>query len=282
MKLNTQIFIAATILASIVTAAPMRKDAETSIICNLAWANSEHALDTDCTGADIIFADPSIPDARVSKALKDHSVDIMAYLSVGTVNPEYTPDDRLVALAWKQNKDKNSEGDVWGDWFFNTNDLIPKVLPIMEDIISSYKERGFTMISTDNAKPSTGVTDNNTQSKSYADKERIDPRYVAYMQEIVKFAHSIGLKVTLKNPSYYVNEPAVVNEFDAYIIESMFNYYPWDVDTHESLLYTQKPLWLFQYPGINHLTKDMLDEMKERNIHLVYMDSPSGYHQFRV
>ncbi|KNC79597.1 hypothetical protein SARC_08016 [Sphaeroforma arctica JP610] len=286
MRVSSLITIASTVLASAVSAVPARRDAETSIICNLAWSNSGQAMNTSCVGADVIFADPMTADERVNSSLKTHTyggraVDVMAYLSVGTVNPLYAPDSRLVELGWKQNLDQNSEGELWGDYVFNPDELVTKVLPVMKDIISSYKALGYTMISSDNAKPSTAVTENDAQAAQYAANDRIDPRYVEYMQQIVDYAHSIGVKVTLKNPSYYVNEPTVIDDFDAYIIESMFNYYPWDVDTNEPILYSTKPVWLFQYPGINGLTEEMLKEyMVERDIHLVYLDSTTGYHQF--
>ncbi|KNC87100.1 hypothetical protein SARC_00775 [Sphaeroforma arctica JP610] len=269
------------LLASAAIAAPaaiVRRDSSSSQICNLAWSNSGMQANTDCTGADVLFADPLIPDPRVDAQRANPTGELMAYLSVATVNPLYAPDPRLLNYQWQQNLDVNSEGELWGDYWFNPDDLNDKILPIMKDIITSYKALNFTAISSDNAKPSTAVTENDAQAKAYYDADRIDPRYVEYMQNIVDFAHSIDMKVALKNPSYYVNEPTIIDEFDAYIVESLFNWYPWDIDVYGSLPYGPKPFWIFQYPGENGLTNQELhDRMVDRQVREVYMDSTDGY-----
>ncbi|KNC87099.1 hypothetical protein SARC_00774 [Sphaeroforma arctica JP610] len=281
MTLTTNIALTA-LIASAALASPVgnvRRDSAAAPICNLAWSNSGMQAKTDCTGAVVLFSDPLIPDPRVDGQRANGTTgEIMAYLSVGTVNPLYAPDPRLLDYQWQQNLDKNSEGELWGDFWFNPDDLNDHILPIMKDIISSYRALNYTAISTDNAKPSTAVTENDAQAKAYADTERIDPRYVEYLKNIIDFAHSLDMEVALKNPSYYVNEPTVIDEFDAYLVESLFNWYPWDIDVYGSLPYGPKPFWIFQYPGVNGLTNQELhDRMVERNLSKVYLDSEDGY-----
>ncbi|KNC80131.1 hypothetical protein SARC_07504 [Sphaeroforma arctica JP610] len=258
----------------------------TEAICNRAWSNSGSSGKTDCTGADWIFSSVGDRSSAVSAGLKNSAVTSMAYLSVGTVNTDFPADPRLSAYTWEENSDSNGQGGLWGDHWFNPDDLVPHILPIMKDIMDDYKAQGFNAISTDNAKPSDAVTDNDSVAARHRANDRIDPRYVEYMAGIVDYAHSIGMKVALKNPSFYVNEPSIIHKFDAYIVESLFNWYPYDIDNYNgspNLLTGSKPMWIFQYEGINGLSNSKLRErMVEQGVETTYMDTNNGWVEFHA
>ncbi|KNC74184.1 hypothetical protein SARC_13261 [Sphaeroforma arctica JP610] len=253
-------------------------------ICNHAWSNSGAAKSTDCTGADWIFSSANDGSDVVTAGLANSAVTSMVYLSVGTVNADSPADPRLNDYIWEENSDTNGDGESWGDHWFDPDDLVPNILPIMKDIMDDYKARGFNAISTDNAKPSDAVTDNDEVAARARSEQRIDQRYVDYMHGIVDYAHSIGLQVALKNPSYYTKEDTLIHKFDAYIVESMFNWYPSDVNNYNSdpdLLSGSAPFWVFQYEGINGVSNSELREhMVEQGVDMVYMDSSDGWVEF--
>eukprot|EP01134_Creolimax_fragrantissima_P004128 CFRG4128T1 len=251
-------------------------------ICNLAWSNSGNQAETDCTNKDYVFSNYSDRDTPAVKAgIESDDVISIAYLSVGTVHKSYPADERLVEFAWVSNEDTNSDGETWGDWWFNPDDLSSKVLPVIKDIMDKCKESGYDMISTDNAKPSSAVTDNDSQARSYKDEQRVDPRYVDYLDEIINYGEEIGLKIVLKNPEYYNNEPSIIDKFDAYIVESLFNWYPYDINLYGDRITGSKPFWIFQYEGTNGVSNTKLKErMEDRGVDMVYMDSDNGWEEF--
>ncbi|KNC78194.1 hypothetical protein SARC_09364 [Sphaeroforma arctica JP610] len=253
-------------------------------ICNRAWSNSGAAKSTDCNGAEWIFSSSSDNSDVVTAGLADSSITSMVYLSVGTVNTDDPADPRLNDYVWQENEDLNGDGETWGDYWFDPDDLVPNILPIMKDIMDNYKVRGFNAISTDNAKPSTAVSDNDAIAARAREEQTIDDRYVDYMNGIVDYAHSIGLKVALKNPSYYTQESTLINKFDAFIVESMFNWYPTDVNNYNSdpdLLTGSAPFWVFQYEDVNGVSNSELRErMVEQGVDMTYMDTTDGWVKF--
>eukprot|EP01134_Creolimax_fragrantissima_P003000 CFRG3000T1 len=273
--------------AAAVATSPSRRGVGSNApsICNLAWSDSGNHGETDCSGSKYIFSSASSLEysSRMNYYMYRTPAIHMCYLSVGTVSEsggddEYTED--LWKLRWKRNTDVNSDGEYWGDYWFDPDDLVPKVLPIMKKILIKYRNLGYDMVSTDNAKPSSAVRDNDKQVRKYADKQRIDPRYVEYMEEIIEFSHHIGLKVALKNPEYYNNED-IISKFDAYIVESLFNWYPYDINLYTDLLHTSKPIWIFQYEGTNGVSNSKLrSRMRDWGIDMVYMDTSNGWEEF--
>ncbi|KNC78195.1 hypothetical protein SARC_09365 [Sphaeroforma arctica JP610] len=253
-------------------------------ICNLAWSNSGAAKSTDCTGAEWIFSSSSDNSDVVTAGLADSFITSMIYLSVGTVHVDNPADPRLNDYIWQANDDLDGDGKSWGDYWFDPDDLVSKILPIMKDIMDDYKAKGYDAVSTDNAKPSTAVSDNDEIAARAREEQTIDQRYVDYMNGIVDYAHSIGLKVALKNPSYYTQEDTLIHKFDAYIVESMFNWYPSDVNNYNSvpdLLTGSKPFWVFQYEEINEVSNSELRErMVEQGVDMTYMDTSHGWVEF--
>ncbi|KNC78485.1 hypothetical protein SARC_09088 [Sphaeroforma arctica JP610] len=257
---------------------------ERSTLCNLAWSNSGHQGETDCSGADVVFSSVSGRyDSKVQDAIADDSVEVMCYISVGTVNPSnpILDFDELLNYKWVQNEDDNGNGGYWGDYWYNPDDL-PAVLEIMKKVLDKVKGFGFTMVSTDNAKPSDVVAENDSIAARARQNQEIDDRYIDYMEGLVEYAHSIGLKIVLKNPSYYNNHDTA-GLFDGYIVESLFNWYPYDINlyttgTYGNLFEQGKPVWIFQYSGTNGVDDETLQKrMRCEQVPTVYLDTSDGW-----
>ncbi|KNC78995.1 hypothetical protein SARC_08596 [Sphaeroforma arctica JP610] len=242
MSIKSSLLLA---VASIVNANALSKNgAATSApsMCNRARSNTGAAKETNCSGA---------------KDFQIRTSNPWRTLSVSTVQEDRPADPRISDYIWEENDDANGYGGHY-------------------DEIQS-----FDAISTDNASPSDAVTDNDSEAAEHHTDQRVDPRLCCVHARYSRLRKFYCLEVALKNPSYYIHESSLIGRFDGYIVESLFNWYPYDIDNYNgspNLLTGSKP---FQYEGTNGVSNSKLRErMNEQGVDMVYMDTYDGWDEY--
>lgn len=198
--------------------------AECDSIINLAWGPSVKKTTSPSKYCSIML-DGFDTSPQTVKSFTDKHIKTIAYTSVGT-KEKWRPDAnkfKLNALVSKQ----NGYGEQW------INPQQWKLLkPVMYNRFALFKKKGFYAVEVDNIDLMGNV------------KEATLTNVYEYAVWLSNTAHSMGLKIVLKNTPYLCSK--LVNYYDA-VISEQTDEYPSDMKGYKYFIDVDKYWWDFEY-----------------------------------